>query len=184
MKLHRLPILLTLILTLPLLSAAAEFDRLKATGPVDITAETLQYDRVHSVYTARGNVELREGSRTLKADFVTFSEITEDVLAEGNVVFRDGEDQVEAERLTLNLATKLGTIEKGKIFLKQGDFYIAGQEITKTGEKTYVIHRGEFTTCGWDRPAWKFSARDVQIEVQGFATAKSASFRILDTPVF
>jgi LPS-assembly protein len=183
MKLHRPSILLALLLILPLLCSAQVPGKMKVAGPVDITAETLHYDRENSVYTAKGAVEMIEGTRTLKADFVTYNEITEDVLAEGNVVFREEDDQVEADRLTINLATKLGAIEKGKIFLSKGNFYISGEEITKTGEATYVIQRGEFTTCGWDRPAWKFSARDVRIKVQGVATARSANFRILGKPV-
>ena len=62
---------------------------------------------------------------------------------------------------------------------RKGNFYITGEEIKKTGETTYVIKRGEFTTCGWDRPAWKFSAKDVKVTMQGYATASHATFRIL-----
>lgn len=168
---------------LPLVCSAQTPGKLKVSGPVDIKADAVEYDREKGIYTAKGNVEMREGPRFLRADFVTYNEITDDVLAEGNVVLREDGDQVEADRLALNLATKLGTIEKGKIFLSKGNFYISGDEITKTGEATYAIRRGEFTTCGWDRPAWIFSARDVQIKVQGMATVKSASFRILGKPV-
>lgn len=183
MKLHSLPVLLAFLLILPLICSAQIPGRMKVSGPVDITADTIQYDRENSVYTAKGDVEMREGTRSLKADFVTYNEITDDVLAEGHVVFREDGDQVEADRITLNLATKLGAIEKGRIFLSKGDFYVSGEEITKTGEATYVIRRGEFTTCGWEKPAWKFTARDVQIKVQGVATARSASFRILGKPI-
>ena len=183
MKLRSLSISLALLLMLPLLCAAQGFGKLKVSGPVDITADTVEYDRDKNIYTAKGNVEMHEGAKTLKADFVTYNEITGDVLAEGNVVFREEGDQLEADRLTLNLATKLGTIEKGKIFLSKGSFYVSGEEITKTGEATYTIRQGEFTTCGWDKPAWIFTAKDVQIKVQGVATVKSASFRILGKPV-
>lgn len=183
MKLRSLPILLVLSLILPVICLAQVPGKMTVSGPVDITANVIQYDRENSIYTAKGDVEMHEGTRSLRADFVTYNEITDDVLAEGNVVFREDGDQVEADRITLNLATKLGTIEKGKIFLSKGNFYVSGEEITKTGEATYVIHRGEFTTCGWERPAWKFTARDVNIKVQGVATARSASFRILGKPI-
>jgi LPS-assembly protein len=183
MKLRSLSIVFVFLFTLPLLGSAQTPGKMKVSGPVDITADTVEYDRENSIYTAKGNVEMHEGTRTLKADTVTYNEVTDDVLAEGAVVFREEQDQVEADRLTLNLATKLGTIEKGKIFLSKGSFYISGDDITKTGEATYVIRRGEFTTCGWDRPAWIFSARDVQIQVEGMATVKAASFRILGKPV-
>ncbi len=49
----------------------------------------------------------------------------------------------------------------------------------KTGESTYLIKQGELTTCGWDRPSWTFTAKDVDVTVEGYATAKGATFHIL-----
>lgn len=183
MKLSSLSILLLLLLLLPLVCSGQAPGTFKVTGPVDIIANSVHYDREKGIYTAKGDVEMHEGTRMLKADFVTYNEVTDDVLAQGSVIFREEGDELEADRLTVNLATKLGTVEKGKILISKGNFYISGEEITKTGEATYVIRRGEFTTCGWDRPAWKFSARDVNIKVGGVATARSASFRILGKPI-
>lgn len=86
--------------------------------------------------------------------------------------------------MTLNLVTQQGTLEKGDIYVKQGNFYILGDEINKTGEATYVIRRGQFTTCGWDKPAWIFAAKDINLTAQGYATASNAKFSILNQPVF
>lgn len=148
-------------------------------GPVDISARTLKYNREQNIYTAEGNAEMREGTRHLTADFVLFNDTTKDAFAEGNVVFQDQEDVVHAERMALNLITKRGTIENGRIFVKKGNFYMSGNEIEKTGESTYIIKQGEFTTCGWDRPTWTFKAKDVDLTVQGYATARSTTFSVL-----
>jgi LPS-assembly protein len=149
------------------------------TGPIDITARDLKYNRKTNVYTAEGDVELREGTRHLSADFVQFNDTTKDAFAEGHVVLRDQGDVVEAERVTVNLVTQQGTVEKGRIFVTQGNFSMTGDEIRKTGEATYEVHQGEFTTCGWDRPAWTFKAKDINLTVNGYATAKHATFSIL-----
>jgi LPS-assembly protein len=169
---------------MPFSSYGQQLRTFTASGPVDISAERLEYNKKENTYTATGKVELKEGTRTLFADFVSYDEDSQDVLAEGHVVLQDSEDVVRSERMTLNLLTKEGTIEKGDIYVKKGNFYITGEEIKKTGETTYVIKRGEFTTCGWDRPSWKFSAKDVKVTMQGYATASHATFRILDQPVF
>jgi LPS-assembly protein len=149
------------------------------TGPIDISARELNYNRETNVYTAEGDVELKEGTRHLSADFVEFNDTTKDAVAVGHVVLRDQGDVVEAERMTVNLVTQQGTIEKGRIFVTQGNFSMTGEEIKKTGEATYVVHQGEFTTCGWDRPAWTFKAKDIALTVNGYATAKQATFSIL-----
>lgn len=173
------------LLAMPLVVFAARAPvKLSATGPVDIAADSVEFNRKESTFIAKGKVELKEGTKALSADYVEYNEESGDVRAEGNVLFQDGEDVIRAERMTFNLITKEGTIEKGNIFLKKQNFYILGDEIQKTGESTYVITRGAFTTCGWDRPAWKFTAHNVDVTMEGYATTKNAFFQILNQPVF
>ena len=157
---------------------------LKIANPVDISAGSIEHDREKNIFIARGNVDLKEGSRTLTADYIQYNDNTKDALAEGNVVFLEGEDRVECDRLTYNLETKQGTLENAKILIKKDNFYVAGEEMKKVGESRYTMSKGEFTTCGWDKPAWKFTANDVDITVEGYAVTKSAKFHILDFPVF
>ncbi|MCX5813283.1 MAG: LPS assembly protein LptD [Proteobacteria bacterium] len=150
---------------------------------IDISAYSLEQDKEQNTYTARGKVELKEGTRLLNADYVTYNKNTQEIFAEGNVVLREGEDIVECNTLHLNLITKMGKIEKGKIFIKKGDFNITGTEIEKVGEATYTIKNGEMTTCEGDRPAWKFIAKDVDLTAEGYAKTKGAEFQILNQTV-
>jgi LPS-assembly protein len=50
---------------------------------------------------------------------VIFDDNAKEVFAEGNVVLQDGEDIIECEKLQLNLITKMGSIEKGRVFIKK-----------------------------------------------------------------
>ncbi|HVN97887.1 MAG TPA: LPS assembly protein LptD [Syntrophorhabdaceae bacterium] len=172
-----------IFLLVPLLASASPAD-FRLTGPVDMTARYLEHNREDNTYIARGDVDLKEGMRSLKADYMVYNDTTKDVTAEGNVVFQEQGDRVECDRMQLNLETKKGTLENAKIYIKEGNFYVSGQNMEKVGESEYVMRRGEFTTCGWDKPAWKFTASDVDITVEGYAKTKSATFRILDYPVF
>jgi LPS-assembly protein len=180
-----LVIAVSICLTLPrgaLCTPGAAGERL--TGPVDISAKELEYNRAENVYMATGNVDLRQGARRLTADYVEYHQDTGDLLARGHVVFREEQDVVECARLEVNLITKRGSIEKGKVFLKTGNFHIVGDKIAKVGEAEYSMAKGEFTTCEGTRPAWKFSARDLDLTVEGYATARGAKFSILNQPVF
>ncbi len=102
-------------------------------GPVHITADQIEHDRAANTYTARGNVEIKETTRTVLADYVFLDDNTRDVTAEGNVVYEDLGDRIECERMQLNLETKKGTLEKARVFIKTGNVYINGSEIEKTG---------------------------------------------------
>ena len=113
-------ICLLLLLSMPFSSYGQQPRTFTASGPVDISAERLEYNKKENTYTATGKVELKEGTRTLTADFVSYDEDSQDVLAEGHVVLQDSEDVVRSERMTLNLLTKEGTIEKGDIYVKKG----------------------------------------------------------------
>ncbi len=154
------------------------------TGPVDISAETLEYDKGENTYIANGEVEVREGTRHLTADTVRYNQETDDVFAEGNVVYRDGEDVIRCEKMHVNLVTKTGAIEKGTIYVKEGNFTIAGEQIAKVDDQRYKISKAEFTTCDIPCPDWKFTAKDVDLTVGGYAKAKGARFHILDQPLF
>ncbi len=153
-------------------------------GPVQIIADQVEHDRAANTYTARGNVEVREATRTLFADYVFLDDNTRDVTAEGNVIYEDLGDRIECEQMQLNLETKKGTLEKARVFIKTGNVYINGAEIEKTGESQYKIKKGKFTTCGWDKPEWTFTSDEVDITVEGYAKTKSTTFHILGVPVF
>ncbi len=63
--------------------------------------------------------------------------------------------------------------------MKTGNFSMNGNEIEKTGESSYLVHKGEFTTCGWDQPSWTFQAKEIQLTMGEYATARSTTFSFL-----
>jgi LPS-assembly protein len=179
-------VLITIIMLLPLCAGAKQFDRTTAaiTKPVDISARFLEHNRENNTFTARDGVEMKEGNRYLRAEHVFYDADTEEVIAEGNVLFSDEGDLVECSRLTLNLGTGKGSIEKGHILIKKGNFHISGDEIERVGESTYTVKGGAVTTCDGPNPDWKFSTSQVDVTVEGYARARSAKFKILDQTVF
>jgi LPS-assembly protein len=178
-------IVLVLIAIAPFSAFGRQMDvKSSLSEPIDISADHLEQKRGENVYIARGKVEVREGPRVLNADYVRYNADTQEVVAEGHVVFQDEEDVIHCERISLNLLTKTGTIEKGEIFIKQGNFHIVGQKINKVGELEYTIVNGEFTTCEGEKPSWKFAAKDVEMTVEGYAKTKGTRFQIRNHTVF
>ncbi|MDI9561399.1 MAG: LPS assembly protein LptD [Pseudomonadota bacterium] len=154
------------------------------TNQVDISARYLEHKKEQNVYIAKGDVDIKEGARILNADSLVYDDNSKEIFAEGNILLQDEGDVIECEKLYLNLVTKTGTIEKGKIFVKKGGFQIAGEHINKVGESQYKIKNGEITTCEGERPAWKFLANDIDVTIEGYAKTKGAKFQILNTTVF
>lgn len=153
------------------------------TTPVTIEADMLSYDRENNVYIAEGNVEITRGTSMLNADLIRVNAVTKDAVAEGNVVYYDGENRVEADRVELNIDTQTGILYNGMIFYAEKHFYVAGEELEKTGEDTYRAFRGSLTSCDGEVPAWRISGRKAEVTVGGYAEVWDGVFRVKDVPV-
>ncbi len=62
--------------------------------PVTFTADQVEYDREHSMVTARGNVEAWQAGRLVRADQMTFNRETGVIVATGNIVLMEPTGQV------------------------------------------------------------------------------------------
>jgi LPS-assembly protein len=159
---------------------------MKAEGPVDIEADDLTYEKETQTYEAHGQVEVSRGDLSLKADHAQLNMATKEMVAWGNVLLREGEDVIECQRLEVNLDNRLGRIHQAKLFLKDQNFHITGQEVEKLGENHYRIRGATLTTCDAKRPPWKFSVKEVEVKAMalgGWGTAKGPIFYFEDIPV-
>jgi LPS-assembly protein len=155
----------------------------EAEGPVEIEADQLTYDRDQQLYHAHGGVEITRGTLSLRADHAQLSAETKEMMAWGNVVLREGEDVIECERLEINLNTRGGKIYHARLFLKDQNFHVTGRELEKLGENRYRIQDGSFTTCDGERPPWKFTVKELDVELGGYGIAKGPIFYVENIPM-
>jgi len=62
--------------------------------PVTFTADQVEYDREHSLVTARGHVEAWQGGRVVRADQMSFNRETGVIVAIGNIAMLEANGQV------------------------------------------------------------------------------------------
>ncbi len=127
--------------------ASAVFDSAFDDAPFELTADTLEYERGRDVYVARGNVRLVQEGKTLAADWISFSRRGGRGVASGNVVYSDGSDTVYSNFVEFNLTTLQGVLLMAHFDASRNRFRMEGEEIVKTGDRTYTFERGRFTTC-------------------------------------
>ena len=178
-------LLISLIVCLPhlLYGRMPEVKIGKEEGPVNIEADEFIYEKDAQLYEGHGNVEVTRGTLFLRADHAQLNMVTKDLVAWGNVILREGEDVLESERLDINLNTRLGRVYQAKLFLKDQNFRMTGEEVEKLGESRYRIRDGSFTTCDAKRPPWKFTMRELDVTIEGYGIAKGPVFHIEDIPV-
>jgi LPS-assembly protein len=152
-------------------------------GPWRIRAEKLTYDAANHIYTAEGNVQIRQGERRLVADQVEVNEVTKIARVKGHVVLVLGGDIFSGQEGQFNLATRCGEMQGARLFLKKNHFHVDSPLLRKTGEHTYYAAQAQVTTCDADSPVWSFSARKLSVVVEGYATARHGLIRLAGIPV-
>lgn len=152
-------------------------------GPWKIRADTITYDAASRLYTAEGNVIIRQGDRHIRAEEVEVNEATKIARVRGNVVLVLDEDIFTGQEGQFNLATRCGEMTGARLFLRKNHFHVDSPLIRKTGDKTYYAEEAKVTTCDADRPVWSFSARKLSVVLDGYATGRDGLFHLAGVPV-
>jgi lipopolysaccharide assembly outer membrane protein LptD (OstA) len=145
------------------------------------TATAIEYQR-DDFATASGNVDIKYQDYDIKADAVSIDLTKKVVTALGHVVIDQGPRRMTGEKATFDLETKTGTIENAKAYLEP-DYYFSGSTIRKTGEDTYEVEKGVFTSCKGDSPAWSFRLSHADLRVEGYAHLKNVAMRVKKVPM-
>jgi len=148
-----------------------------------ISALMVTYDKNRELYIAEDDVVITGGATRLEADYLEFSDITKEAFAQGNVLFISGGDTITCNAMQVNLATHKGSINKGTIFIQEGNYYITGEKMRKTGQFTYDAAKGSITTCDGDSPDWKITGRNIKVTIEGYGTASHTALWAKKLPV-
>ncbi|HMA67489.1 MAG TPA: LPS assembly protein LptD [Desulfosalsimonadaceae bacterium] len=148
-----------------------------------IHADRLVYEKERDLYKAFGNVVVQKGETTLSADTVRLDRSSMEAVATGHVRLETREDFISGSRITFNLDSRKGSVVDGTIFIAEKNFYIRGEKIEKTGQSSYAIHHGSFTTCDGQNPDWKVTGRELTLDIGGYGTVKHAALWARKVPL-
>ncbi len=159
----------------------------KKESPVEITADSISYNRENRVYIAEGNVEIKQDSTILWADRAMLDMTSGIATAYGNVrAVDEGGNILTGKSLHIDIRDKKVRVKRGRIFFKEQNVYIEGEVLAKTGRETYSSTRTYFTTCDCPegkKPAWSFYLSSSRVTVGEFLTGWHAFFNIKGIPV-
>ena len=143
-----------------------------------------------------GNIELKEGQSllatdgvelkyrdlVLQADLARVDIPTNLLTAEGNVILDEGPQRLTGDTLEYDLSTRTGRVTQATAYVDP-DYYFSGSQIAKTGEKTFTINDGVFTSCEQDVPSWSIHLRDARVTLDEYAHIKHARLKFKRLPV-
>jgi len=165
--------------------AAAEHQDFQA--PFDVTGDEVEYQAERDAYIARGNVHITQQGRSLTADRVLFNNKTKKGVAIGNVKVIQGTDVLQSDFLEFDVDTLLGVVFHGRLDSAKSNYQMEGEEVRKTGDQTYSFDKGRFSTCRCPDPnarrPWTLTAEKADLQVDGYARARNATFEVLGVPI-
>lgn len=148
----RFVILLGLLLS-PLMVSAADWGQVGASGvPVNLEADELSYDKQSGRYRAVGNVHLQQGDVKLRSRVLWWNQQSGEVEAEGEVEMTSPEEQMSGSKLRYNLQQGTGSVDDGYIFVREQNLHVRGKIVERRGKLDYRVTDGTFTTCDGDVP--------------------------------
>ncbi|MBN1959272.1 MAG: LPS-assembly protein LptD [Desulfuromonadales bacterium] len=174
---------LVILVLCPSLLMAADWNRVGERDiPVQLEADQLDYDRERGIYTATGDVRLIQGDVEVRGQVLQWSQQTGQLDAQGDVRLISPDEELSGSRASYNLQTGTGTVEQGRIFLRDENLHVQGESIEKRGDNEYHIKQGTFTTCDGDVPSWKFGASEMDVTLGGYARARNMVFYLKNIP--
>jgi LPS-assembly protein len=132
--------------------------------------------------TLTGEVEIRYQDMRVLADRLVYDSETGDISAEGNVVLDQGPRRFSAAGMEFNIETELGVFYEVVGYVAD-EYTFTGRRVEKTGESSYVVEDGTFTSCVGVTPPWSFKTRRLKFTVDGYAKARGATFRVKKAPL-
>jgi len=115
-----LTLILLLLQAIPVMGQGAQPSAGDEEEKIEITAdESITGIEGGIKIEVKGNVKIKRGGTTLKADEVKMNRKTTDVEAKGNVSMEDPQGTLKADGVRLNLDQETGEIENGDIFYKE-----------------------------------------------------------------
>lgn len=146
-------------------------------------ADEISHDKQTDQYFASGHVTISKEARRLSADFVRFDRRTMMAYAKGHVMMTAGDDVLTGSSLEMNLASEIGTLYEGTIFIKENHFYIRGAKLQKVGEKTYAAETASVSSCDGEVPDWKITGNNMTVTIEGYGTVHHAALWAKQVPV-
>lgn len=157
---------------------------------VDFSADSMSHDEAMNIVTARGNVEITQAGRILKADEVIYNVADDRVTARGNVVLLEANGDVHfADEVDVTDRMREGYVRQLRSTLTDGSRFWA-EEGQRIGDGTTVMTAAAYTPCALCEtnpdapPAWALRAGEVRHEKEDQRIVyNNATFELWGVPV-
>ncbi len=131
---------------------------------------------------ATGGVDFKYQGLRLQAERARVDIPTNLLTAEGDVILDEGPRRLAGQTIEYDLDTRTGKVTEATAYM-EGDYYFTGSEIAKTGDVTYDVDDGIFTSCEQEVPSWSLRMSKASITLDEYVRVKNARLKFKKLPV-
>ncbi len=135
----------------------------EAADDIEISSESAELG-VNGDARLRGNVEVRQGEKRIKAEDVAYEAATGAFRAEGSVAYEDSLIRVRGESGSFD-ATGGARLGGAEFELPSRPARGAAREISVTRDGQVALDEVEYTTCPAGNEDWMLTARDIDLDL-------------------
>jgi lipopolysaccharide assembly outer membrane protein LptD (OstA) len=152
--------------------------------PVDIQAQSMEYNRARNLVVASGNVVVTREGEELKADSIQLNTVTHDAEARGNVVFTRTNSVWRGNYMRYNFET--GAWQTGEFESTFDPFFVTAKAAEMTNTTEYVLKRAVVTTCTNHHEGchYTMSCRTLRVKPGNRMIGRHTVMRLGRIPVF
>ena len=180
----------TICVAIALVFATGQMRAVADEKPIAFEADKVVVDQADGSLLAAGNVVLEQAGSTLKADEVTYYQLTERAVARGNVIHTDADGTVSRANF-MELNTEFTHIVAETLISQfaSGDWMAADHADRIAGDKA-VFKTSRFTPCKCDfvngeKPLWDIRAtQSVRNEKTKTITHYNLRMHVMNLPIF
>lgn len=149
--------------------------------PIDIRADSLEFDSASNLMIGAGHVRLQKGEEILRGDQAIVNLDSYDVLAEGNVQFERGSDVWIGKKLRYNFKAQKGDFGVFSAYMEP--FYVHAESSKRIGENEYLLKDAVLSTCEGEHPRAFFRVKTARIIPGKHVYARNVTLYVGGVPV-
>ncbi|MDC9720023.1 MAG: LPS assembly protein LptD [Gammaproteobacteria bacterium] len=168
---------------LPYLPPALDQDLPADEQPLYSDADSSEYEQ--GVTHLRGNVELRQGQRTMTGDYARFDNNQRYIEMTGHVQFRRPNMLAQSDDAHFDMANSEARLNNAQLVLPNDELRSKAETIDYHQDETITMNDGYFTYCPPGNDGWRIESSKIDLDPkQGFGEAQHAILKLGSVPVF
>jgi LPS-assembly protein len=152
-------------------------------GPTVIEADSL-VEKAKDQIEATGDVTLRQGGQSIRADSLLFKQNSHEVDAQGGVILKQDGNIMSGPHLQFNMDTGAGTMEQPQFYLKENDARGSADVLHIQDRQHYSLDNATYTTCPAGNQDWLLNMGSLEIDRdRHVGVARSATVDFKGVPI-